>query len=175
MTDMTTGIKPCPFCGGPGKLISVMGEWVGKARGHDGSAYAPPRRRVVCAAIYENPSRACPQNATPKTDVEAIKAWNTREAPFNFFSGLPPVDIDLGSKRMEPEGLHLDVSAYQVKPGEPAPVFTIVHVSSRPEGGGLYRVDCNGERWMDELVSYSEALRRKRAVEASLPTPRDGL
>lgn len=173
MTDTTTGIKPCPFCGGPGKSITVMGEWVGQGNGPDGGAYGPTRRRIVCAAIYETPSRACPQNATPDTEAEAIAAWNTRA--FDFFGGPVPVDVNLGTDRMEPEGLHLDPKGYQVPPAEHSLIFTIVQDATRAQGGALYRVDCNGQRWMDGHLTYAEAVSRKEAAEAGRPIPRVGL
>lgn len=64
--------KPCPFCGGPGKIIHPMGEWTERGYGPEGS-------RVVCAGLYEN--RECPGRAifySENQDAEAVTAWNVR-------------------------------------------------------------------------------------------------
>jgi len=79
--------RRCPFCGGPGKLISTMGEWVGVGNGPRGGAYGPERRRIVCSALYETPSRACPEGRICDTEVEAWAAWNTRAPTIT-----PPVE-----------------------------------------------------------------------------------
>ena len=83
-------IKPCPFCGGPGKMIETMGDWAGKGKGVDGGYYGPSGRRIVCAALYEDPIRPCPGRASPETETEAISAWNSRAHP----SPTPAADAD---------------------------------------------------------------------------------
>ena len=83
-------LKPCPFCGGPAKMIETMGEWVGKGKGVDGGAYGPPNHRVVCAALYESPIRPCSGRASPSTEQKAIAAWNARAHP----SPTPAADAD---------------------------------------------------------------------------------
>lgn len=71
-------IAPCPFCGGPGKMIHPMGDWVGRGEGIHGGAYGPERNRVVCAGLYDTPTRNCPGRGAYDTEAEAITAWNTR-------------------------------------------------------------------------------------------------
>lgn len=83
MADITesTKTKACPHCGGPAKLIAPMGYWVGKGKGYNGGAYAPPRARYVCAGLYEEPARFCGGRGDFETEAEARAAWNTRPAP----------------------------------------------------------------------------------------------
>lgn len=71
-------LMPCPFCGGPGKIISTMGDWVGQGKGERGGAYGPSRRRVVCAGLYDEPIRDCPGRSCLPDEAQAIAAWNTR-------------------------------------------------------------------------------------------------
>ncbi|UTC28709.1 hypothetical protein MARCHEWKA_01960 [Brevundimonas phage vB_BpoS-Marchewka] len=71
-------IAPCPHCGGPGKLIGTMGDWVGKGKGVDGGSYGPMRRRVVCAANYTEGAPPCPDSVISPDDATAIAAWNQR-------------------------------------------------------------------------------------------------
>ena len=57
----------CPFCAGPAKIIDVFPH----------PEYGPEPKRVVCAALHEEPSRSCPGRFVgPET--EAVAAWNTR-------------------------------------------------------------------------------------------------
>ncbi|USN13867.1 hypothetical protein KABACHOK_00300 [Brevundimonas phage vB_BpoS-Kabachok] len=71
-------IAPCPHCGGPGKLIGTMGDWVGKGKGVDGGSYGPMRRRVVCASLYTEGAPPCPDSVISPDDATAIAAWNQR-------------------------------------------------------------------------------------------------
>lgn len=77
------GMEPCPFCDGPAKLIRPMGDFVGKGLGHNGGAYKSARYRVVCAGLYETPTRDCPSRGCQDTEAEAIAAWNTRRPATN--------------------------------------------------------------------------------------------
>jgi hypothetical protein len=43
--------------------------------------FGEKKYRVVCSALYEEPSRDCPGRANPDAEAEAIAAWNTRAAP----------------------------------------------------------------------------------------------
>lgn len=64
MTD-THKLKPCPFCGGAGRL---------KIATHGGNIYA----QVTCETY------GCPANngtSPPQSAVAAVRAWNTRIAP----------------------------------------------------------------------------------------------
>lgn len=61
MTD-TNKLKPCPFCGGSGKL---------KTAEHNGVTYS----QVTCATFD------CPANNTsspPQSADDAVRNWNTR-------------------------------------------------------------------------------------------------
>jgi len=64
-------LLPCPFCGGPAKMISPMGNW-----SRDG--YGPNGSRIVCADL------SCPTCGRAfygdNQDAEAIAAWNRRAA-----------------------------------------------------------------------------------------------
>ena len=79
LPSATSGeIAPCPHCGGPGKLISTMGDWLGKGKGVDGGSYGPMRRRVVCASIYTDGAPPCPDSTISEDTETAIAVWNTR-------------------------------------------------------------------------------------------------
>lgn len=71
MSDLRDALKPCPFCGGNGKMIHPMNRWTKEGYGPDGS-------RITC----ESPGctgvgKAC---YGPNQDDDAIAAWNTRAA-----------------------------------------------------------------------------------------------
>lgn len=71
-------LKPCAHCGGPSKVIRVMGEYAGRGNGVNGGYYGPQRYRVVCAGLYEEPIRDCPGRVVADTPEGAITSWNQR-------------------------------------------------------------------------------------------------
>lgn len=72
----------CPHCRGPARVMTCMGEYVGKGRGVEGGYYGPERWTVVCNSLYEEPGRDCPSRNVSETREEAIAKWNdTHPAP----------------------------------------------------------------------------------------------
>lgn len=71
-------LLPCARCGGPGKMIHPMGEYVGKGLGEDGGYYGPKGSRITC----QSPASVCcdttPSFHGPDQDKRAVAAWNRR-------------------------------------------------------------------------------------------------
>ena len=60
-------LKPCPFCGGPAKMISM----------HAPEKPEGERYRLVCNGLYDDPPTPCPSRVSGSPEQAAI-AWNTR-------------------------------------------------------------------------------------------------
>lgn len=111
--DMAEAVAlPCPYCGGPAKKITCMGErnWDAKAPPY----YHPQRIRYVCAALYEEPIRDCPSRLIFEAEQEeaAISAWNTRAITamqaYMASDGVTQMDRDAAAKLLggaAPDGL----------------------------------------------------------------------
>lgn len=71
---MTEELKPCPFCGGNGKLI--------ESHRYDASVDStPPHWKISCECIGCNGAAI---NIWRQTPEDAITAWNTRHEPYEL-------------------------------------------------------------------------------------------
>lgn len=68
-----TALKPCPFCGGEGKFVSVMGEWKSRAEG-----YGPDGVRIACSTSAFVCCAMSPPFYGDGMTLAAIAAWNRR-------------------------------------------------------------------------------------------------
>lgn len=70
---MSRDLKPCPFCGGVGKLINPMGVWTPEGYGAVGSRITCTSPAAICCAYS-------PAFYGPNQNAEAVAAWNTSAA-----------------------------------------------------------------------------------------------
>lgn len=110
---------PCPHCGGPAKVMTCMGEWVGKGKGERGGAYGPERWTVVCNSLYEEPTRDCSSRNISETRDQAIAKWNGR--PLRARSSAPEAREGEVCPNGHQPGCDCDVAEEDVARSKPSP------------------------------------------------------